>query len=1736
MKRDDAILSARSLLGLCLLLGTLLLFAQPQTLYGQGALSLTTGNAGNNGQAGVSFELTATQSLKLYRFACELYAGTHTVEIWVNYNGLKTGTTPNTTGWSLVGSATNVTGATPAYTTIPVNLNLTMAPADKWGFIIMCSGNLRYQNGVTPYLFSDSYLTIDTQAWGMTGSGPNSFGFSFYIREFCGTVYYDPGFTGMNNAGLTEISSPTTFCSGAQAVTTKLVNDGLNQITSLTVNWTVNGVSQTPYSWTGLMDTLTPASRLATATIHTGYNFLPNVDYSIRAWTSNPNGVADTVNDNDTSQTFVRAGLSGTYTVGGSSPDFDNCVDAVDALVNYGVCGPVVFTVRPGIYNGQLILPPIAGASLTNTVTFNGQDRNNCIIQYSTLTQYSSAILLDGADFIRFNNLTIKATGTTYGTGVHLTNQADYNEITGCNVWVNPGSTSTNFAGILASTKTSMSGGGNHANYNLIEDNLITGGYYGVSMYGTNSTTQCTGNQVIGNEINDYHYYGVRMYYQSASKVNGNDIEDRASNTSSYGVYLYYNRQGPEAIGNHIVAGYYGIYARYCNQDSTTRGKIINNMITTWGTSTNYPLRIDNSFMFDVQYNSVNALTSGTVYGLYLNNGTSNPNMYHDVRNNTVRRSYTGTFYPFYVYPNVTPLSFIAFSNNNYYTTGSYTFRIGSSPYSSVAAIQAARPGFFLGSMQVDPQYYTNTDLHAKSVAMNNGGTAVSGLTTDIDGDPRSGTTPDIGADEYTPPTLDVGITAIILPSSGCGLTTTETVSVMLQNSATVVLDASVNPVPITVQVTGPVSQTLNATMASGIIPPGATVPFVVSTNANLATLGKYYFTATASMVGDQYAGNNSSGPVSMISDLNVTAFPYFEDFESDNGFWNGAIITGLVSTWEWGVPDYIGTTPGSVRINTAHSGTNVWMTGLNSGYSNMESSALESPCFDFTNLTMPVLKFWMNISTEPDWDGVIVEASSNGGVSWAKIMPYSPAYWNNSTFGYLAPPKYSGNSVTGWNRYVFQLTAFAGMANVQLRIVMSGDEYETGTGCAIDDIEIGDFHAIDLTVSHIQFDNSVEGWARIENEPHVIEATIRSLGYGVNPASLTAVYKAGSVPLNPGDGIAETVNPTWNGDIGSIGFTTPYVPMGVGPLPFYVRLFASGDGNAANDYNTVLPIIQDDKTLGYEDFELLTPPNWEKGFTVEDPNGGMQWVLQSTSGVGGSLGATYPGDTRVADDWFITPAANVLPGTAYSIALKYRSRSGLPQTFEIAHGTSPNPATMTVLATYSGFTNTDFIDALNANGIEPWFNTPITPGPQYLGIHVTSPADRGPVDIDDFRFFESPIPPPKIAYGNDPDWTIDPSIPILFSAVYKKSGMLSKTYTVINNNGAYGNPYGDMLWNATSPTDWVTVTMSTPDPLEYLSKNPFTPPWPRQFQTFTLDINTSTMVPGMYYGELELDAYLYNDVYQNGVQASNVPFIVPLELNVTTTGGVAQPDSNVGSYSSLDAAGNPWIYRDPQHNVYATVWVVGGTIPSMTITSFPSRLPKHISHYRFVNHYWVIDAPGTGWIADVQFHYFDSELTSHFVQDEDALRGMRIAPGTGFWEDPIFKTWSAPDAPQNYVLVAGITPANHAGQIALAHDWNLFPGKQGAANVPDTYSLDQNYPNPFNPNTEIRFGIPAEEHVTLIVMNSLGEEVANIVSQVLPAGFHVYNFDANDMPSGMYMYTLKAGNFIQTRTMILSK
>jgi hypothetical protein len=89
---------------------------------------------------------------------------------------------------------------------------------------------------------------------------------------------------------------------------------------------------------------------------------------------------------------------------------------------------------------------------------------------------------------------------------------------------------------------------------------------------------------------------------------------------------------------------------------------------------------------------------------------------------------------------------------------------------------------------------------------------------------------------------------------------------------------------------------------------------------------------------------------------------------------------------------------------------------------------------------------------------------------------------------------------------------------------------------------------------------------------------------------------------------------------------------------------------------------------------------------------------------------------------------------------------------------------------------------------------------------------------------------------------------------------------------------------------------------------------------------------------------------------------------------------------------------------------------------------------------------------------------------------------------------------------------------------------------LPLTYKLEQNYPNPFNPSTIIKFAVPERTRVQIKVYDILGGEITTLVNEELEAGWYEKTFDASTLSTGVYIYRIQAGSYVNTKKMLLIK
>ncbi|MCB0482264.1 MAG: right-handed parallel beta-helix repeat-containing protein, partial [Flavobacteriales bacterium] len=551
-----------------------------------------------------------------------------------------------------------------------------------------------------------------------------------------------------NDAGLTAIDS-SSVCPGTTPVKVRLTNFGNNTLTQARIQWNVktnsgSPIAQTAFTWTGSLpsysDTLISIGN---------YTFVGSNSYSITAYTDQANSTTDPVHGNDTARIFsLTPKMTGTYTVGGTSPDYSTLSSAFMALNSNGVCGPVILNVRGGTYYGSMSVPSVPGSSTTNTITVQTDPSSS---NRATFTNSYYPFSFFGASHYIFKKLTITVTGNSnviYFNGSNEYITFDNDSLIGSTV----NSTGTSYSVFYDLT------GSSQIQKNLtIKNCQIIGGSYGIYLYGNGSSgTYAQSNiRIENNQILDYYYTGIRSFYSPEMLISNNKMKDRGNSTGGYGIELTYS-DSSEISNNDIEMSYStGIYAGYCYGNANTRGvSIFNNMIKftdTVTTSNNYNgIYLTVCYYSLVAYNSVNMPKSNTSsYGLYTQSGSNN-----DILNNNFINK--GNGYSIYI---GTASGVSALNYNNLYSNG---LNLGyyNGNRANLAAWKTAT-GKSANSINVDPQYVSYLNLHAQNSAIDGAGTPIAGITTDIDGQARSATAPDIGADEFTIYANDAGISSL---------------------------------------------------------------------------------------------------------------------------------------------------------------------------------------------------------------------------------------------------------------------------------------------------------------------------------------------------------------------------------------------------------------------------------------------------------------------------------------------------------------------------------------------------------------------------------------------------------------------------------------------------------------------------------------------------------------------------------------------------------------------------------------------------------------------------------------------------------------------------------------------------------------------------------------------------------------------------------------------------------------
>ncbi|MCF8297515.1 MAG: T9SS type A sorting domain-containing protein [Saprospiraceae bacterium] len=888
-----------------------------------------------------------------------------------------------------------------------------------------------------------------------------------------------------NDAGVIALKSPiSSGLIGTKPVKVSIKNFGLSNLTSTTINWDVNGTLQTPFNWTGLLAPLGVANSIQIGT----YNFNSG-EYIMKFWTSSPNGSPDEFTYNDTfliSVIFCNGYLKGEYTVGSVNSDFTSIKNAVIALYNCGIDSAVVFNIAPGIYKGELAIPFIIGSSNLNTITFQSStgDSTDVIIQNSAFSlNILYVVKFDSASHIIFRNLTIK----TDNNGITL-------------LHMQPGSYHNTFENNVFECVYGSTDGyciySKNCDYNVFRRNYIRNG--DIAVYMLNTTYLITKRNVFENNIIEgFHNCGLCLYNQDSVIVKHNIIENGLNYNYLKGIYLSNCDGNIEVIGNTIKLGLNqngdGISINLSDGNIYQHGIVANNMVSILGgVQSGNGIYCNNSKYQELLFNTIYLdSVNSTSKSLHTNSGST-----LTIQNNICVNNSGG--YAFYC---KTPSAVVKSDYNNYFSSDTTNFAYYGNVNVKNLAVLKSLSGKEIHSKSILPSFFSKTNLHLGDYLLGGSGCPVSGITSDIDENPRSIYSPTIGCDELNS-TYDAGICDVIMPNmpriEGCQ----EIVTVRIFNNGSVTLTSI--PIHYSISSTTIVSETYN-----GQLLPGSFVDYSFNSLMTIP-LGRFNICAYTTLTQD-YFNNNDTIYLSVKGENKFTSF-YFDDFDGKGP--NDFIKSGF-TCWEQGIP-------AANVINLPHSSPNVWATNLDGSHLNTSFDELFTPYFNFKDASALVMRFYHWYDSEIHYDGGTIQYKYLGQSNWESLGTVGDTNGVNWYNSYNQSLNMWDGSSGGWNYSSYDLSQFDyNIVPVQFKFAFRANMHNPNMydGWAIDDFQI--------TAKKINIDAGIDNILYPDN-PGVIGANVK-VKVVIKNFGFDTLY---SIPVSYRKDNGITINEIWTGKL----------------------------------------------------------------------------------------------------------------------------------------------------------------------------------------------------------------------------------------------------------------------------------------------------------------------------------------------------------------------------------------------------------------------------------------------------------------------------------------------------------------------------------------------------------------------------------------------------------------------------
>jgi len=634
-----------------------------------------------------------------------------------------------------------------------------------------------------PLFLSDTILIPFNLSVYDTGTPINLVSNDFYSTQRSLTTPDIGAYEGViidNDAGIINCNLNTAIpcVSDSVAIYIDIMNFGNLQLTNSTLFFGTNDSIYFQYNWSGNLNT-----QASEDSILIGYlNLLSVEGFNFKSWTENPNSTQDLFTLNDTLFVSGNSSLVGTYTIGQDPTNhFSSLTEATNHLNNYGICGPVVFNINPGVYMEQVIINNVLGSDSINTITFQSStlDSSDVTIQYGAISTIDNHIFdLNGAKYIHIKHITMKVLSSDFQQCLYLHDHASNILISHCqfigqtgtaisenNLFFADASVYGEINNIEIEYCTFLNGGRQivflcsnlSAITNISTNNkvrfCILKGYSGQSiLFKGQENGLIENNTFIGER---YFYPGALWILQCGvnnSIVKNNFTVNSANKQSVMIEHINGSVNEPLVFKNNFISNVVSTTGVTISLNQCNHIKMYNNTITHYGPGrvmsigsyTNFELK-NNIFYNDT-----------TFYLIRLDNPIVNNELLSDYN-----AFYNKELIPKPLHVNGVEYSILQWTTNF---------------------------GLDSNSIFTPPFFISNLNLHQfNTFDMNGAGLPLSDVIEDIDGQSRNTLSPDIGADEFDIDLStfhDLNLNKIIYPDSSSCIEVDSLVIQIINNSA----------------------------------------------------------------------------------------------------------------------------------------------------------------------------------------------------------------------------------------------------------------------------------------------------------------------------------------------------------------------------------------------------------------------------------------------------------------------------------------------------------------------------------------------------------------------------------------------------------------------------------------------------------------------------------------------------------------------------------------------------------------------------------------------------------------------------------------------------------------------------------------------------------------------------------------------------------------------------------------